>query len=530
MLKTPLLKTATIAMVAALATLSSCKKNEDVQPLNLDSTAHITATSTALPNVDIAGAGMVLGINGHPLGDDAYKVVSAATQMELVKSMGMGIYRVDIVSQSDGTCTVPKLLAPLLEAAANGKVTLLPMLNPRTLKYTMTEAGAYNAGNTLGANFASKYAANFKYYDLGNDLDVKSILAGKDGKIQADYDQKKLLVTAAYLKGMNDGIKSKDSDAQTMISAGWTHWGFIQFCESYGVKFDVLAYHWYSDMEEVALKSKNNHIEDITVKLNSLFPGKPIWITETNGRPKDASIYEEYQNTFLTGFINKCKANPTVKAVLIYELFDEPYKAAAESRYGIASWVTPYSKWANKAAANSLIQGYNAASTAVPVTPPVVPVTPPVVPVTIPPVPVALVTNITAPTGRKYQLSKLTTGAAYYTDRTYNITSVPSYLVDAPFIQTANDDKISKSNSALTFTLNRATTVYIAYDPRATTLPTWLQGWKKLADKVGINDPKLASFDLYSKDFSAGQVTLGGNMNGAAAGALCQYLVIAKTN
>jgi hypothetical protein len=529
MLKTPLLKTATIAMVAALATLSSCKKTEDVQPLNLENTENITAASTATANIYIAGSGMVLGINGHPLGDDAYKGVSAATQVELIKSMGMGIYRINILSQSDGTCTVPKVLTPLLEAAANGKVTLLPMLTPRTLNYSASESDAYNAGKTLGANFAAKYAANFKYYDLGNDLDVKSILSGKDGKIQADYDQKKLRVTAAYLKGMNDGIKSKDTDAQTMISAGWVHWGFIQFCESYGVKYDILAYHWYSDMEEVALRSTSNHIEDITVKLNSLFPGKPIWITETNARPKDPSIYEAYQNTFLTSFINKCKANPPVKALLIYELFNEPYKSAAENNYGVTNWVTPYSKWSNKVVANTLIQANSALSTA-PVTTPTVPVTTPTVPVTTPPVPVALITNITATTGKKYQLSKLTSGAVYYTDRSYDITSAPSYLINAPFIQTANEDKINKSSSVLSFNLNRATTIYVAYDPRATTLPTWLQGWKKLTDKVGINDSKISSFNLYSKDFPAGQVTLGGNMAGAAAGALCQYIVIAKTN
>jgi hypothetical protein len=533
MLKTPLLKfktTAMITVVAALAALSSCKKNDDVQPLNLENTANITATSTATANIDIAGSGMVLGINGHPLGDDAYKGVTAATQIDLLKSMGMGIYRINILSQSDGTCTVPKVLTPLLEAAANGKVTLLPMLTPRTLNYSVSEADAYAAGKTLGANFASKYAANFKYYDLGNDLDVKSILSGKDGKIQADYDQKKLHITAAYLKGMNDGIKSNDADAQTMISAGWVHWGFIQFCESYGVKFDILAYHWYSDMEEVALRSTSNHIEDITVKLNSLFPGKPIWITETNARPKDVSIYEAYQNTFLTSFINKCKANPTVKALLIYELFNEPYKSAAENNYGVTNWVTPYTKWSNKVVANTLIQANSALSTA-PVTTPTVPVTTPTVPVTTPTVPVtALITNITATTGKKYQLSKLTSGAVYYTDRTYDITSAPSYLVNAPFIQTANEDKINTSSSLLSFNLNHAGTVYVAYDPRATTLPTWLQGWKKLTDKIGINDSKISSFNLYSKDFPAGKVTLGGNMAGAAAGALCQYVVIAKTN
>jgi hypothetical protein len=523
MLKTPLLKTATIAMVAALAMLSSCKKSEDVQPLNLENTKNITAASTVTANID--GSGMVLGINGHPLGDDAYKGISAATQVDLIKSMGMGIYRINILSQSDGTCTVPKILTPLLEAAANGKVTLLPMLTPRTLNYSASESDAYNAGKTLGANFAAKYAANFKYYDLGNDLDVRSILSGKDGRIQADYDQKKLRVTAAYLKGMNEGIKSKDSDAQTMISAGWVHWGFIQFCENYGVKYDILAYHWYSDMEEVALRSTSNHIEDITVKLNSLFPGKPIWITETNARPKDASIYEAYQNTFLTSFINKCKANPTVKALLIYELFNEPYKSAAENNYGVTNWVTPYSKWSNKLIATSLIQANSMLSTAPAVTIPTAPVgTTPIVPAT------ELITNITVTTGKKYQLSKLAAGAVYYTDRSYDITSAPSYLVNTPFIQTANEDKINKSGSLLSFNLNHAGTVYVAYDPRATTLPTWLKGWQKLTDKIGINDSKISSFTLYSKDFPAGKVTLGGNMTGEATGALCQYIVIAKTN
>ena len=527
MFKTPLFKTAAIvAAVALMAAFSSCKKSEDSLPSNLEtSDANITASSTAQANINLAGSGMVLGINGHPLGDDAYKGVSAATQIELIKSMGMGIYRININTQNDGTCTVPKVLAPLLEAAANGKVTLLPMLNTRTLDYNASETKAYQDGKTLGGNFAAKYAANFKYYDLGNDLDVRSILSGKDGKIQADYDQKKLRVTAAYLKGMNEGVKANDPDAQTMISAGWLHWGFIQFCEAYGVKYDILAYHWYSDMEEVVVKSKSNYIPDITAKLNSLFPGKPIWITEINSRPQPSG-YETHQNNFLTSFINKCRANPTVKALIIYELFNEPYKSADEENYGVTNWVTPYTKWSNKLIANTLIQAASGATPTVPETPiPTVPAPPaPTVPA------VELITNITATTGKNYQLSKLTTGAVYYTDRTYDIKSAPGYLLNMPFIKTANEDKINKSSSVLSFNLNHAATVYVAYDPRATKLPNWLQGWKKLTDKIGINDAKITSFNIYSKDFFAGKVTLGGNMAGNATGALCQYIVIAKTN
>jgi hypothetical protein len=503
-----------MALVCAVGlTLGSCKKDPAFQPetgsvesstLNLATTASSATLSS----------GFTLGVNGHPLGDVAYLGIPASSQIDMIKNMGMGIYRINILSTSDGTCTVPKVLQPLLDAAAAGNVTLLPMLTPRTLVYTDSESDAYQKGKTLGGNFAAKYASVFKYYDMGNDLDVKSILSGKDGRVAEDYDQKKLRVTAAYLKGMNDGIHANDSDAQTMISAGWVHWGFIKFCETYGVTFDVLAYHWYSDMEAAIKRSSSLKISDITVTLNGLFPGKPVWITETNLRPDNLSVFEADQNTFLTDFISKCKANPTVKAVLVYELFDEPYKVADEKYYGIAKWVTPYTKWLNKVVAETFTKLNN--TSPVPSEPTPVPVV------------TELVTNVTVATGTKTQLSKLTLGATYYADRDYQITSAPDNLINGSLIKTVNNDKVSKLNSYISFTLNRASAVYIAYDPRTTKLPTWLQSWTKVTNTLGINDPKLASMNLYTKDYAAGKVTLGGNMSGSAAGSLCQYILVAK--
>jgi hypothetical protein len=48
-----------------------------------------------------------------------------------------------------------------------------------------------------------------------------------------------------------------------MITAGWLHYGFLRMCEWYGVKFDVVAYNWYSDMENAAPKGPG--IPDITL-------------------------------------------------------------------------------------------------------------------------------------------------------------------------------------------------------------------------------------------------------------------------
>lgn len=96
------------------------------------------------------------------------------------------------------------------------------------------------------------------------------------------------------------------------------------------------------------------------------------------------------------------------------------------------------------------------------------------------------------------------------------------------YIKTPNDDKANKSTAALTFNLTKNATVYIGYDPRATTLPAWLSGWQKLTDKLGVDDPNISSLVLYSKTYPAGKVTLGGNLASPAASALNQYCVVAK--
>ncbi|MEP6595153.1 MAG: choice-of-anchor D domain-containing protein [Ginsengibacter sp.] len=140
-----------------------------------------------------------------------------------------------------------------------------------------------------------------------------------------------------------------------------------------------------------------------------------------------------------------------------------------------------------------------------------------------------LISNTTATSGRSYVAGQLVVGTAVYSDRTYQATSVPVSLNNAPFIKTPNDDKSSTATSLLSFNLCQSATVYVAYDPRAASLPSWLSTWQKLTTQVGINDPKISYLVLYSKNYPAGKVTLGGNLASPAAGALNMYLVIATT-
>lgn len=141
--------------------------------------------------------------------------------------------------------------------------------------------------------------------------------------------------------------------------------------------------------------------------------------------------------------------------------------------------------------------------------------------------PKGLITNVSVTNGKTYNITTLAAQKNYYTDRTYVVTSLPDYLKGAAAIKTANDDKTSTSASLVSFTLTKPATVYVAYDPRSSSLPSWLSGWAKLSGRINVTDVGTGYLALYSKKFSSGKVTLGGNMTSPAVGAKTNYIIAA---
>ncbi len=143
-----------------------------------------------------------------------------------------------------------------------------------------------------------------------------------------------------------------------------------------------------------------------------------------------------------------------------------------------------------------------------------------------------LITQVSAESKSDYKVTKLAAGITAFTDRKYTVTSFPSYLKGASFIQTAVDDKANKTESFLTFFLKKDAIVYIAYDHRETALPAWLIGWTKTGDRISTTDSASGYMDVYSKLFQSGEIyphplILGGNLANPAAGAKISYLVAA---
>jgi hypothetical protein len=110
-----------------------------------------------------------------------------------------------------------------------------------------------------------------------------------------------------------------------------------------------------------------------------------------------------------------------------------------------------------------------------------------------------------------YVWGSLDVGQPVYVDRSFTFTIIPDLHKGLQYLRTANDDKFVSAPDAISFTVDRAVTVLVAYDERVSVLPTWLQSWGATGMVWDTSD---VSHDVYQKDFPAGSVVLGGNEMG----------------
>lgn len=347
-------------LLLSTALTISCTKDEPLEKENAKLSAASIKTEMAITGANSSRADFILGMSGHPLSTTPYITTPATTQIKLLKDMGMTYYRFDVQTMPDGRINTPELFSALLKASQAGGVKLLPMIVTRTLEFSDSQSTAYRKGRETGSRFAARYKQYFSVYNLGNELETKFILPNKTGRSRLSYNRDKFVVAAAYLKGMDEGIKAEHPGAKTLIDFAWLHIAYIQMLQEYGVKFDILGCHWYSEMEGAAA-TKFINVPDVTALLAEKFPNKPIWFNEVNKRPKNLLNrmdwqYQLDQDAFLRKFIEKCKRNPQVEALFVYELFDNPEKGGYEGKYGIIGWDSHYSTSMHKVAFTQLAE------------------------------------------------------------------------------------------------------------------------------------------------------------------------------
>jgi hypothetical protein len=177
----------------------------------------------------------------------------------------------------------------------------------------------------MAFNFAARYRGRFSHVEVGNELDISALsftvdssvspprLLYPDGSALDHYVDSLLSRTTAFLRGMTEGIHQGAPGTRVIIDAGFRHYAFLEALHRDSVPFDVYGYHWYSNMGDFAADVLP-HLPD---------QSKDIWITEANWGNTPESHDELEQARWIGRFAREVSLIPRVKALFIYELFDE---------------------------------------------------------------------------------------------------------------------------------------------------------------------------------------------------------------
>jgi hypothetical protein len=108
--------------------------------------------------------------------------------------------------------------------------------------------------------------------------------------------------------------------------------------------------------------------------------------------------------------------------------------------------------------------------------------------------------------------TNLQVGAAIYGDRAYTVATLPTPLIGAQWVRVANNSKTVTTDPLVTFAISKSATVYLAVDVRTGKRPwmdaSWLDTGSTLTDD---ESGTTRTFEVYSKGFAAGTVSLGPN-------------------
>ena len=107
------------------------------------------------------------------------------------------------------------------------------------------------------------------------------------------------------------------------------------------------------------------------------------------------------------------------------------------------------------------------------------------------------------------------TGSTVFGDRAFKFTTMPETLNGAEWIQTACDSK-KYGDTEAQFTAGADISAYIALDTRITDIPAWLGDWTKTAGTLTDDGNPAVTYQLYKKDFAAGETVTLGALNQAS--------------
>ena len=277
----------------------------------------------------------VWGINGHPLTQKDYGVSTWNDQIALLKDLNIDCYRIDAQLSDDGLIKNELNYHAFVNKLVENKISPFVVLSVGGIK-TGSEEDVFEASFNQGKRFGTYYTNNIQVIEVGNEFDNKILKGSYDGTKESHYDLVKAAALMAQLNGFISGLKSVKPDIKVSLSVGWVHYHYLQLLKDNKVDYDIIGYHWYSNMGNISsVKGYGNVLQTVADRFK-----KPIWITEFNFRNGTLDDKHSAQKAYIENSGLDIIKNPKVSGFFIYELLDEPsfqLKNPTESYYGLAS-------------------------------------------------------------------------------------------------------------------------------------------------------------------------------------------------
>jgi hypothetical protein len=285
---------------------------------------------------------LVFGVNGHPLAQTPYQLNTYNQQLQVLQQLHQQYYRVDVYLNPDRSGRIrdtdPTLFnfSSILDTLNRNGLIMLPVVFPTVVNSNnYTIAQLYQLSYEEGVRWTELYGSLFSVIELDNEQDNVCIKPGVDGINLDDYNRSCIDRVVAKMSGFAAGLKDTLSSLRIIIDFCWLHWGYMDYLTAASTRYDIVGYHWYSDMGDI--RRSHGNISDVLQHVIDTYK-KPIWVTETNTKNGDMNVPSYNQTSYINNTLNTILTYyPAVQSYVIYELFDEYQfnNSSGEAHYGL---------------------------------------------------------------------------------------------------------------------------------------------------------------------------------------------------
>ena len=246
-------------------------------------------------------------------------------QLDLVKAMGGTVVRANIENNAG-------VMDALINGANERELDVLLILevagdNP-VLNQNIYKEQLYQLGKDLGREWASRYKGKVKYYQLANEVTGTAAHRPEDtgptlpNRYDLTFDQNRAERVAEYERGLADGVKQGDKNAQRMITGHWVLVDIIPYLIDHGVKFEIVGWDWYSDMGIDPTHTKVDKQPELDLPGTMTALGKKFWLAEVNKESGSFKGTESEQAEYLKNVATVVVANSKISGMIVHMLPD----------------------------------------------------------------------------------------------------------------------------------------------------------------------------------------------------------------